>query len=281
MKTLLEILKLSTEYLTQKGISHPRRQAEELLMDSLSLSRLQLYLEYDRPLNPEELTLCRNRLQRRGKGEPLAYIHGIVDFLDCKIHVTPDVLIPRQETEILADLICKTLENEELSQKTLWDVCCGSGCLGISIKKRLPQLQVILSDISMEALKVARKNAEFNQVDVTCIQGDLLSPFAGKKTDYLVSNPPYISLDDYNNLDHEVKNFEPKLALIAEDGYQFYRRFAEQLSTYLNTKSKVWLEVGTGQGEALHAIFDQPIWKKKEIKADWAGHDRFFFLEIE
>ena len=157
MRTLLEILTLTTEYLQQQGIQNPRRQAEDLISDVLDMPRLKLYLEFDRPLSESELELCRQRLARRAKGEPLQYIKGEVEFYGCRIGLSRDVLIPRQETEILVDIIAKQLEKENLEGKSLWDVCCGSGCIGIALKKKFPQLKVILSDISQEALIMAKK----------------------------------------------------------------------------------------------------------------------------
>ncbi len=147
----------------------------------MKVPRLQLYMDFERPLNQPELDLCRARLVRRGKGEPLQYIRGEIEFLDCLIKLTPAVLIPRQETEILVDKIIGRLKRQELSGKILWDVCCGSGCIGIALKKKFPTLQVVLSDLSSEALQVARENAQANGVDVSFMQGDLLNPFAGKK----------------------------------------------------------------------------------------------------
>lgn len=135
MKTLLEILTLSTNYLQQQGFKNPRRQAEDLISEALGLQRLGIYLEFDRPLSESELEICRNYLARRSKGEPLQYIKGETEFYGCRICLNQNVLIPRQETEILVDLIAKRLEKEDLSRKTLWDVCCGSGCIGIALKK--------------------------------------------------------------------------------------------------------------------------------------------------
>ena len=142
MQSILEILSLTTAYLHKKGIDHARRQAEELLCDALKLSRLQLYMDFERPLNAEELVACREHLTRRSQREPLAYIRGHTEFYGCSILVTRAVLIPRQETEILVDKIVGILEKEGTTGKSLWDVCCGSGCLGIALKKRFPGLQV-------------------------------------------------------------------------------------------------------------------------------------------
>ncbi|NGX42499.1 MAG: Release factor glutamine methyltransferase [Chlamydiae bacterium] len=282
MKTIKEIILKATEFLEQKGIENPRRQAEEVIGDAIDLKRLQLYMEFDRPLTEEELNKCRSCLSRRAKGEPPQYIRGFVDFMGCTLKVTSNVLIPRQETEILVDLIIHALEKEPLEGKTLWDLCCGSGCIGIALKKRFPELKVVLSDVSGAALNIASENAKTNGVEVSLLQGNFLEPFHGMITDYFVCNPPYVSEEEYANLDKEVKEYEPRLALLAkEDGLEFYRRLANDLPVHLNPSGKTWLEIGYRQGEAVNSLFSCPPWIKSEWKKDWAGKDRFFFLEIE
>jgi release factor glutamine methyltransferase len=280
MKTILEILKLSTDYLQERNIRNPRREAEDLISDALKLNRLKLYMDFDRPLTDEELTLCRSWLMRRVKGEPLQYIRGEVEFLDCKIKVSPAVLIPRQETEVLADKVIQSLASQDLAGKTLWDVCCGSGCIGIAIKKKFPQLDVVLADISSEALKVAQTNAGLNNVEVVFLQGDLLQPFKGRKTDFLVCNPPYVAAKELATLEREVRDYEPHLALISGDsGLEFYARLVRELPPFLKPGAKAWFELGTGQGPAILRLFSGPPWVNCRIEQDWSGHDRFFFLE--
>jgi release factor glutamine methyltransferase len=287
MKTILEIITLSTEYLTKKGIFNARRQSEDLVSDVLNLSRMELYTSFETPLSENELATCRENLSRRGRGEPLQYIHGAVDFFGCKIKVDPHVLIPRQETEVLIDMIVKQLEKDEqqygsLKGKVLFDVCTGSGCLGISLKKKFPDLKVYLSDISYQALEIAKQNALQNEVDVECLIGDLLQPFNGKKCDYFLCNPPYIAEKEYENLEREVKGFEPKLALVSGvTGYEFYEKLAGQLPGYLNSSARVFLEMGRGQGKHILNLFIDKPWKNANVQKDWSSHDRFFFLEIE
>ncbi len=282
MKSILDVLTLSTDYLKQRGIVNPRRQAEDLVADALDMRRLDLYVEFERPMSEGELELCRKNLSRRAKGEPLQYIRGFVDFCDCRIKVTPDVLIPRQETEILADKIIKDLEQTDCKDKVLWDMCTGSGCLGIAIKKKIPDLQVILSDISARAIEIARLNAEYNKVNVDFVQGDLFDPFKSQTCDYLVSNPPYIALNEFSKLDIGVRDFEPKEALIGgNSGLEFYERFSRELPLFLKNGAKGWFELGTGQGNDVLALFSGSQWKNCRYERDWSGHDRFFFLEFE
>lgn len=281
MKTILEILTLSTSYLKENGILSPKREAEQLIADALGMNRILLYLEYDRPLNEEEIGKCRNYIYRRSKKEPSQYIHGSLEFFDCTIKINPHVLIPRQETEILVDKISKYLDSyPTLREKNLWDVCCGSGCIGIALKKRFPELNVILSDISQDALNVVKENALINKVDVTLLKGNLLEPFYGQKADFIVSNPPYIKESDYSSLENEVRDFEPKLALVSgETGLEFYEYFSKNIKNFLNSPSKCWFEIGAEQGMLVKELFKDKGFDKICIEQDWSGNDRFFFLE--
>lgn len=282
MKTILEVIQLSTDFLHKKGVANARRQAEEIMSDALGLQRLDLYLQFDRPLLDTELETCRTRLSRRSKGEPVQYIKGEVDFLECKIKVSPDTLIPRQETEILTDKISKQLSETELENKILWDVCCGSGCIGIALKKRHPALKVILSDLSSEALAMARENARLNQVDVNFLEGDLLMPFKGQKSHFIVCNPPYVTETEFPHLDTEVREHEPRQALVSgPTGLEFYQRLAHDLPPFLESGCRIWLEIGKGQGPAIKKLFSDPRWITCNFEQDWGGNDRFFFLEVE
>jgi release factor glutamine methyltransferase len=286
MRTILEILNLSTSYLKENGVDHARRQAEELVSEALGISRIDLYLEHDRPLAEAELNRTRSWLKRRAKGEPLAYIVGSVQFFGCQIQVTPQVLIPRQETEILVDLVAKKLKecSKEcsLEGKVLWDICCGSGCLGISLKKTFPDLKIVLSDLSHSALAVAKQNAHSNQQDVEFLQGDLLNPFEGRKADFIICNPPYVAEGEVEQLDREVRQFEPHLALIGGvTGVEFYERLANDLPHYLFPRAKVWLEIGHDQGNTIQKLFKGSYWKNSFVQNDWSGKERFFSLEIE
>lgn len=280
MKTLIEVLKASCDYLAKAKIDEPRREAEYLIADALHISRMQLYLEYDRPLEETELADLRERLKRRAKHEPVQYIAGEVDFYGCKIKVNPSVLIPRQETEILVDLIAKEFEQVELKHKRLLDLCTGSGCIGIALKKRFPDLEVLLSDLSPSALTVAKENAHKNGVEVQLLRGNLFEPLQGQKVDFIVCNPPYISQKEYDALALEVREFEPRDALLAgPTGMEIYQALAVKLAAFLAPGGKVWFEIGAAQGGAIKALFLNPIWKRCDLKKDWAGQDRFFSFE--
>ncbi|MBA3237029.1 MAG: peptide chain release factor N(5)-glutamine methyltransferase [Parachlamydiaceae bacterium] len=282
MKTVLEIVNLSAEFLENKGIKHGRREALDLISFSLDVRPLDLYVQFDRPLDEKELERCRSLLKRRAVGEPIQYIRGKVEFFNCTIKLSRDVLIPRQETEILVDQIATRLAKEELSGKLLVDLCCGSGCIGIALKRRFPDLEVVSTDLSPEAVAIAQANATLNSVEINFVVGDFLQPLAGKRIDYLVCNPPYIAEEEFSQLEIEVRNFEPKMALVGEDkGLAFYKRLAKELPEVMSAGGKVWLELGHEQGKEVLDIFKDCPAKKMEILQDWSGHDRFFFLELE
>lgn len=277
-EVLAEVAKTFRNY----GLSNSKRQAEDLLCELLSCTRTQLYSDSHRRLSAQEESGAQSWMQRRLLGEPLAYLAGRVQFYGCLIEVNRAVLIPRPETEILVDKVAIALKQQHLQGKVLWDVCCGSGCIGIALKKAFPALSVYLSDCSEEAIALAARNAMANEVEVVCLKGDLLTPFQGSKTHYLICNPPYISESEYAILDKEVKDYEPRLALVGgKTGLEVYESLARELPNYLFPGALVWLEIGYQQGCAVQRIFQGPTWKKKHVENDWAGHNRFFFLENE
>lgn len=283
MKTVKELLTLCSEYLQKHGVDQARRCSEELISDVLGVDRLALYMDFDRPVQDDELQRCRQGLRRLGEREPWQYVRGSVDFYGCKINVSPDVLIPRNETEILVNMIVEDLEANGKADApiTIWDVCCGSGCIGIALKKRLPEATVVLSDISPAAVVIAAGNATANGVDVEVREGDLLAPFAGEVADVVVCNPPYVTAAEYEGLDPEVRGHEPKLALVSGDtGLEVYERIANEIEGYLHSDSKLWLELGTGQGGSVKSLFERRGLPSGKVENDWSGHDRFFLLEI-
>lgn len=254
-----------------------KREAEDLLCDLFSFSRGELYSSLLQPVSREKEERAGNWLKRRLAGEPLPYISGKIHFYGCDLMITPAVLIPRPETEILVDKVVNILKESDLKGKYLWDVCCGSGCIGIALKKRFPDLTVYLSDCSSDALKVAAENAHLNKVEVELLLGDLFTPFQGLKAHFVVCNPPYVSEDEYAELDREVKDFEPFLALVpGKSGLEIYERIARELPPFLHSPAKVWLEIGSSQGELIKKIFKPPVWNNQKVENDWAGHSRFF-----
>jgi release factor glutamine methyltransferase len=270
---LIDFIKYA-EPLLKEVSQFPKKEAEFLVFDAIQKK------DYSYFLSEEEFSLCDHFLKRRLTGEPLAYIKGETSFYGCSLFVTKDVLIPRQETELLVDLIVKELVPGQPLE--VFDVCTGSGCIGIALKKACPFLNVTLSDVCEKALAVAKENAIRNGVEVLFLQGDLLEPFKGKKCDLLVSNPPYIAEEEIFSLDPQVKEFEPLKALVAKkNGLEFYEAFAKGLPNILSKKAKVYFEIGYNQEKPLFSLFSDPYWRKKRCLFDLANHPRFFSLEIE
>lgn len=261
---------------------NPRKEAEEILAAILKCSRSSLYSKDHPSLQEADWEMACSYADRRLAGEPFPYIQGQIEFYHCLFKVNPSVLIPRQETEILVDKIVHQLKKEDLEHKVLLDLCCGSGCIGIAIKKQFPVLKVILTDFSADAIELTRQNARANNVEVVCLEGDLLDPLKEQKVNFCVCNPPYISEAEFAQLDFEVKFFEPRLALVGGmDGLEFYRRLSRDLPSCLYPHAQVWFEIGYLQGKEVEKIFQTAPWKKHRLENDWAGHNRFFFLENE
>ncbi len=282
MKTLGNILSLSTKFLEENNINKPRLSAEEIIAYVLGCKRLDLYLLFDKPMEEVELEKIRQLLKRRCKNEPIEYIKGKVEFYNCSIEVSKDVLIPRKETEQLVDLVKEKLLNENLENKILWDVCCGSGCIGIALKKLFPKVKVVLSDICPLAMDVARRNSEINNVDVDLIKSDCIENIPGT-CHFLVSNPPYVTEDEYLSLDDEVISYEPKKALIGgTNGLDVYEKLAFEIKNkFIGVKYKLFFEIGESLGLDIQNIFFKYLKIKGNIIKDWSNKDRFFFLENE
>lgn len=277
MRRVKEVFLLSCEYLKKKGIENYKFSTETIIAKVLKCNRLDVYLSFEKFLEKEELQKIRKFLQRR-LSEPLEYIFPKIEFYNSILDIDENVLIPRQETELLVENIIKKLSKESLENKSFFDIGTGSGCIAISIKKRFPSLNVFASDVSKKALLVAKKNAVKNKVDINFFLGDLFEPFS-QKADFLASNPPYVSLEDYKKVSLDVQK-EPKIALLAGDGFLFYQRMEEEMPKYLKKGSKIFFEIGHGQGKEIFSLFSKNHWVKKEILKDFSNIDRFFFLEF-
>lgn len=278
MKTIRTLVELSSDYLLKKGVESSRREAEDLLAFCMGVKRLDLYLDYDRPVEPREVDVFRSFIEKRSKRMPFAYITKEVSFFDLTLQVNEDVLIPRSETEVCLDQIFKAYD---FSKKTVWDIATGSGCIGLSCKSRFPSAQVVLSDICPKALQVAENNKESNALNVECRLGDLLEPFHSELADVVFVNPPYISEQDFSKLEPEVKCYEPKKALVADgEGLAFYKELALQLPMFLRQNAHVFLEIGFDQKESVRDIFSSRCWKSMSYVKDFGGVDRFISLEF-
>jgi len=270
--TLLKLLRWTTNYFSEKGIDNPRLDAELLLANVLKLDRVGLYLNYDRPLLREELDIARPLVKKRGQREPLQYLLGTTEFWSLPFKVTPAVLIPRADTEILVE---EALARAE-SKGDLLDVGTGSGAIVISLASELPDWQMTGLDISAAALTIARENCEINQVAerVQLLQGDL-AELPAQQYDLIVSNPPYIAQQEWDELMPEVRCFEPSLALLAEDGgLRCYQQLATQAESRL--KSGGWLLVETGyqQADTVEELLTAAGLSNLFIRKDYSGQPR-------
>ena len=275
MLTVLEAINLSTEFLEKKEIESPRINAELLLAHALNCKRLDLYLSYDRPLNEDEVKLYREFIRRRIKSEPLQYIIGKVEFYGIEFNVNPSVLIPRQETEILVETIINSV-NKDGSLKIL-DVGVGSGNISISLAKHLPYSKITATDISEQALETAKANAEMNNVleKINFIKHDILSHNLNDEFDIVVSNPPYISREEFPQLKDELKVYEPQNALTDfSDGLNYYRIISSKAKEFVKSKGKIFFEVGQGQVEDVKKILAENNFNEISIVKDYLKIDR-------
>ncbi|HET8864240.1 MAG TPA: peptide chain release factor N(5)-glutamine methyltransferase [Gracilimonas sp.] len=276
--TVLSMLEWATDFFEEKNVKSPRFSIEWLLSHVLSIKRLDLYLKYDRPLSSEELDQLRSMVKRRANHEPLQYITGETDFHHVKIKVQPGVLIPRQETEQLLDWILELYD--ETNELKILDVGTGSGCIPIALKNARPNWSISATDISDEALSVARENAQYNNVAVEFEKDDLFSPtaFSNNTFDIIISNPPYILEEEKENLDAEVKNYEPELALFCKSTKEIYGALENLCQKYLSKKGVAFLELHENHAEEAFQIFQKSNWDAF-IKKDYSDKPRFLKAE--
>jgi release factor glutamine methyltransferase len=251
--TTLKVLDWTKNFLAAKGIENSRLEAEWLLCAATGLDRVGLYLNFEKPLTDDELACYRSMVARRGKREPLQHILGSQEFCGMEFEVTPDVLIPRYDTE--------TLVHEALARMpdtvTVLDIGTGSGCIAVSLAKQLPQAAVTAIDISGAALAVAGRNAERNAVAIEFLQGSLFEPVAGRSFDLIVSNPPYIPSLVIDELEPEVRDFDPRSALDGgTDGLDIYRDLIPSSLPCLKPGGWLLVEVGVGQAHEVKQLFE-------------------------
>lgn len=283
MPTVLELINLSTDYLKNKGIDSPRINAELLLAKVLSCKRLDLYLSFDRPLIENELTIYRDFIKRRSKNEPLQYIVGSVEFYGLEFIVNPSVLIPRQETEILVETIINANKGRDNSK--ILDVGTGSGIIAICLAKHLDQAHIFAIDSSADALTVAKENAiangvedkiDFIHYDINTDGMNLVSDF-----DIVVSNPPYISNEEFPKLQPELRIYEPRIALTDDsDGLSFFKTITKKANNFLKNRGKIYFEVGQGQYSQVVDILKLENFSNINIYKDYLNIERVVYGEL-
>ncbi|MGR3951748.1 MAG: peptide chain release factor N(5)-glutamine methyltransferase [Chlamydia sp.] len=281
MKEMREVVRLAKLFVASKENGRPHHEVELFIAEKLGLaSRLDLYLYYDKPIVESELVTLRSGLKKLAEGEPLAYILGKADFYGHAFYVSPDVLIPRPETECLVTLTIEEIARiRQLFPKKrvrLLDLCSGSGCIGISLKKAVPELDVDLSDISCKALAVAKKNSEIHEVSVRFIESDLFSKIdLSSLYDVIISNPPYLSQKEMEGLDFSVGHFEPPLALFGGiSGVEIYDQIARDLHHALAPAGLFLCEIGVDQASSVSQILKNHGFLDVEVYQDYQGRDR-------
>lgn len=267
-----------TAYFTERHVDSPRLSMEWLLADALGLKRLDLYVQFDRPLSTFELDKLRPWVKRRAAHEPLQYITGMSDFHRIKVRVDGSVLIPRPETEELVEMILA--EHPVGSPRHVLDIGTGSGCIAIALKVARPEWTVEAVDLSPEALATAKRNAAMNGVDVKFSQADFLT---GKNMpegpfDLIVSNPPYIHKEEATQMHRQVLDYEPHLALFCDDTDQVYGRLASYAWEALHPQGALWVELNESHtGFESQAI---PQGMQSSTRFDFAGKRRYLKMWI-
>ncbi|NOX19110.1 MAG: peptide chain release factor N(5)-glutamine methyltransferase [Chlorobi bacterium] len=281
MLTIIESINLSEKYLKERGISEPRINAEIMLAEILSCKRLDLYLRFDRPLKEDERLKYREFLSRRGNNEPLQYILNKTEFYGLEFYVDENVLIPRPDTEILVEEIIERFSEIKTEIKIL-DVGTGSGNIAVALAKNIPSAKIAAIDVSEKALQIAERNAEANQtagvdfklVDIFNSSGEIET----HNFDVIVSNPPYISKNNLEELEKEVKEREPLNALTdGGNGLSFYERICEIGKTALNENGLLFFEIEKDAEEKIGSIMQNHGYKEIETKKDFAGITRIIW----
>ncbi|MBL8015947.1 MAG: peptide chain release factor N(5)-glutamine methyltransferase [Ignavibacteria bacterium] len=254
---VLEILKVTESAFAGKGIKNPRLNAELLLADVLKCRRIELYLDFEKPLTAAELAAFREHVKRRLKHEPIQYILGKTEFYGLSFNVSPAVLIPRQETELLVEEVLKHLK--VTGGKRVLDIGTGSGCLAIAVAANC-DCKIDAIDISTDALQIAKENSNLNNTTdkITFLQKDILTEEADTGSyDVVMSNPPYIPAEEMKTVDDEVKLYEPQAALTDNaDGLVFYRWLIE-LCQKAERKPVLFAELGDGKAGKIEELLKE------------------------
>jgi release factor glutamine methyltransferase len=279
--TVLEAIQKSTEFLTRKDIESPRLQAELLLAHVLHLPRMKLYLNFERPLSAAETDAYREIIRRRSRFEPLQHIVGSSSFCGIEILSTPQALIPRPETELLAEFGWQFLNGRE--NPTAIDFGAGTGCIAIALAVKCPGARIIALDVSSDAIALARKNAVQNQVDsrIDFFESDGFAALPGNTSvDLIISNPPYIATAEIATLAPEVQADPVKALDGGLDGLDYYRRLATEAKKYLRADGKIMLEFGDGQAADIEKLLREEKWIVEAIKEDYSHRARFIFAKL-
>lgn len=270
-----EAVSHGTELLEKAGICEAKIDAFLLFEAVTGISRAEFFLNPEKELSPELIEKYNKFIKRRSLHEPCQYILGSCWFYGLEFSVNENVLIPRQDTEVLVEEALNCVPENA----SVLDLCTGSGAIAVAMKAARPDLTVLAVDLSEAALNVAKQNAEQNGVDVRFLRSDLFAAIdPSEKFDLIVSNPPYISNTEYEFLMPEVKEFEPPLALVAgEEGLDIYRRLVAEAPEHLKENGVLLVEIGCSQGGPVSELFREAGFRNLKVLKDLAGLDRVVF----
>lgn len=287
--TMGSLLKWTEAYFKKQGLLKPRSDAEILLSHAIHKRRIDLYLQFDHPLNETELSAFKELVRRRVQHEPIQYITGHQEFWSLDFSVGPGVLVPRPETECLVEQSLKTLgaKTPDASKEKIriLDIGCGSGVLAIVLAKECPGAEVVAVDISQAALSCALENAKRHGVGerIEFRRSDVYSGLKEEKFDLIVSNPPYIRKDEWENLDREIREYEPKEALLGgEEGMDFHMRIMDSASLFLTKKGWLLFEIAPQQVKLLSDYREKTkVFSTLNVIKDYSHRDRVMVLSYE
>lgn len=275
--TVLEVIKRTTDFLAGKGVESPRLNAELIVGHALTLKRMQLYLQFERPLDEDELGQVRTLVRRRGMREPLQHLLGAAGFCSLTLKVDRRVLIPRPETEHLVELICQQVKTPP---QRILDLGTGSGAIALALASQYAGAEVVGVDYSPDALELARENAATNALSerVQWLQSDWFASLPAARFDLVVANPPYLSEKEVANAEPEVRDYEPRLALTpGGDGLSALQKIIGGAGNFLEANGLLALETGINQHRALIEEARRNGYDRCESRQDLNGRDRYIF----
>ena len=284
---VLEALNWATDFLKDHQVDNPRLNAELLLSRSMGVRREELYIRLHSQITEGDRGALNAFVQRRVSGEPLQYILGQQEFWSFDVKVAPQVLIPRPETELLVEQALSILESASFGKAArVLELGTGSGAIAISLAREVKEILVVATDVSEEALELARQNALRADVErrILFVQGDLFNALQSAEEkgpfDVIVSNPPYVPRPDIESLAKEVKN-EPRIALDGgEDGLDFYRRIISEAPAHLRAGGWLLLEMGQGQGARVSALIGEKVdFLRPQVHSDLSGIERVIVVQ--
>ena len=278
---VIDLLKWGEQYFSDNDFDNPRKEIEILLQDVLECNRVDLYLRFEEPLGKNQLKILREWVHRRKNREPIQYITGKAGFYNLVLNVTPDVLIPRPESERLVEVLLETVDKK--SNISILDVGTGSGCLALAIGKERPHASILGIDNSKKAISLSKLNAEMLEIgNVNFKEMDFLNNTIEEKFDIIISNPPYIPKKEMASLMSDVKKFEPYFALTdSADGLTFYHKIAEISQNIIDANGWIFLEVGLGEHpNRAKQIFMNDNFKNVELIKDYNGDDRVLKVQV-